>query len=211
MIPFGDGQYGSPMSEARSEPVVKAGPPKAESGSRARTRRAILDAAVRELSANAAVPLGEIATAAGVGRTTLHRYFPERADLLVAVTAHVDEQIASATTRARLDDGSARAALGRLCQEYFELGDVLTLMFNSPVAPNGREWPDETPSDHSVRDAIGRGHAEGDVDAALGRDWVLNVVWSLLFSTWDMVSTQGAPKHEALTQCLRTLDKALAP
>ncbi|GAA2660381.1 MULTISPECIES: TetR/AcrR family transcriptional regulator [Actinosynnema] len=194
------------MSEARSEPVVKA-----ESGSRARTRRAILDAAVRELSANAAVPLGEIATAAGVGRTTLHRYFPERADLLVAVTAFMEEQIASATGRARLDDGSARAALGRLCQEYFELGDVLTLMFTSPVSPSGREWDYEMPSDHRVRDAVDRGHAEGDIDAALSREWVLNMVWSLLFTTWDMVSTQGAPKHEALTQCLRTLDKALTP
>ena len=55
-------------------------------GARGRTRKAILDAAIGVLATDPAASLGQIADAADVGRTTLHRYFPERADLLTALT-----------------------------------------------------------------------------------------------------------------------------
>ena len=77
---------------------------------------------------------GEVAAAAGVGRTTLHRYFAERSDLLSALAVHVLEQVAAATERAAPTHGPAPEALGRICREYFELGDVLTVLFNEPTA-----------------------------------------------------------------------------
>ncbi len=43
---------------------------------RNRTERAILEAAVSVLARDRAATLPQIAQAAGVGRTTLHRYFP---------------------------------------------------------------------------------------------------------------------------------------
>ena len=43
-----------------------------------RTRRSLLDAAVFVLSKDSSASLSEVATTAGVGRTTLHRYFPTR-------------------------------------------------------------------------------------------------------------------------------------
>ena len=61
----------------------------AESGARHRTRRAIVEAAIGVISDNPTAPLSEIAEAAGVGRSTLHRYFPERTDLLRAVALEV--------------------------------------------------------------------------------------------------------------------------
>ena len=56
----------------------------------------------RRAGANATASLGDIATAAEVGRTTLHRYFTERSDLLSALTRHALEQVVAA--------GGARAA-----------------------------------------------------------------------------------------------------
>ncbi|MEU1179064.1 helix-turn-helix domain-containing protein [Streptomyces sp. NPDC005820] len=49
------------------------------------TRRAILDAAITLLATDPTASLSEVAAAAGVGRTTVHRYFPERSDLLAAI------------------------------------------------------------------------------------------------------------------------------
>ena len=95
-------------------------------GSRARTRQAILDAAVEVLARNPSASLGDVAVAADVGRTTLHRYFPERGDLITALHALADERLERATARARLEEGPAVAALQRLCREYFDLGDVLS-------------------------------------------------------------------------------------
>ena len=56
-----------------------------ESATRTRTRQAILAAAVTVFARDPSAALGEVAAAAGVGRTTLHRYFAERSDLLAAL------------------------------------------------------------------------------------------------------------------------------
>ena len=56
--------------------------------------------------------LGEVAAAASVGRTTLHRYFPERSDLLAAIAVHPLEQVAAATERAGLETAPRRTRSG---------------------------------------------------------------------------------------------------
>ncbi|CAL9305957.1 HTH-type transcriptional repressor LfrR [Streptomyces sp. enrichment culture] len=183
----------------------------AESGTRARTRRAIVDAAVALLAGDPTASLGDVAAAAGVGRTTVHRYFPERSDLLAAIGADVLEKVAAATERARLDDGPAAKALERLCQEYFELGDGLTLMFETPQLTNWSGWDEETEADRRFLDTVRRGHAEGSIDRELDEEWVRNLVWALLYSAWEQARTTGTSKHSALALCLHTLRKALAP
>lgn len=60
-----------------------------------RTRRAILDAAAAVLARNPAASIGEIAEAAETVRSTVHRHFPERADLISALQAYADGQCAA--------------------------------------------------------------------------------------------------------------------
>ncbi|MFF9900155.1 TetR/AcrR family transcriptional regulator [Streptomyces longispororuber] len=182
-----------------------------ESGTRARTRRAIIDAAVALVAADPTASLGDVAAAAGVGRTTVHRYFPERSDLLAAIGHDVLEKVAAATERARLDDDPAAKALERLCQEYFELGDGLTLMFESPQLATWSGWDEETAADQHFLRTVRRGHKDGSIDTALDEEWVRNLVWALLYSAWEHTRTTGASKHTAMTLCLHTLRKAIAP
>ncbi|HZC09115.1 MAG TPA: helix-turn-helix domain-containing protein, partial [Mycobacterium sp.] len=56
------------------------------SGSQARTRAAILAATASVLARNRSATLPDIADAAGVGRTTLHRYFADRERLIQEAT-----------------------------------------------------------------------------------------------------------------------------
>ncbi|MCQ6554070.1 TetR family transcriptional regulator [Streptomyces sp. C10-9-1] len=183
----------------------------ADSGTRTRTRRAIVDAAVALLARDSGASLADVAAAAGVGRTTVHRYFPERSDLLAAIGADVLEKVEAATAAARLDQGPAPEALERLCQEYFELGAGLTLMFDSPQLMTWSGWDEETPADRALSRLVERGRAEGTLDAELTPEWVQSVLWSLLYSAWELSRRREASKHTALTLCLRTLGKALAP
>lgn len=176
----------------------------------ARTRRAILDAAVRVLSADFGAPLAEIARQAGVGRTTLHRYFPERGDLLSAIAADALERTGVAVARTRLDEGPALEALERLCQELFELGDVLMLLFSEPRLMSDPVWEEETDSDRAILAAIARGHAEGAIDPAMPAAWTQELIWALLYTAWEHARTHDVPKHEALGLCLRTLRRAIA-
>ena len=52
---------------------------------RDRTRAALLSAAIDVLTDNTAASMGEIAKAAGVARSTLNRYFPDRVPEIVLI------------------------------------------------------------------------------------------------------------------------------
>ena len=182
-----------------------------ESGAKARTRRAILEAAVEVLTADPAASLADIAAAAGVGRTTVHRYFPERADLVTALSCTAMEQITEATDRARPADGTGIEALERVCQEYFDLGRMLTLVFNDPQQYGSPEWETCSPADKALLDAVERGHEDGSIDSRLTPLWVQNLLWSLLYSAWQYVQDAQVSRHHALDMCLYSVRKALRP
>ncbi|NGN64388.1 TetR/AcrR family transcriptional regulator [Streptomyces sp. A7024] len=141
----------------------------------------------------------------------MHRYFPERIDLLRALGTDVLEKVAAATERARIEESPAPAALERLCQELFELGSALTLVFDESLVATWKweGWEEETAADRALARLIDRGRTEGDFDDGLDTDWIVQVLWSLLYVAWQR-TRDGGTKHEALTLCLRTLRKAIS-
>ncbi len=181
------------------------------SGARARTRQAILNAAIEVLARNQAASLGEIATAAEVGRTTLHRYFPDRAELITALGAETQTRLNRATERARMGEGTGRDAIRRLCQEYFELGDLLSLMFAEQSVLTGPEWTDMGTCDPEFVAVVERGYRDGTIDPQLPADWVQSIIWAQLYSGWSYQRETGAARYEVLRLVLRTVTGALAP
>lgn len=178
-----------------------------ESSARERTRRAILDAAVATFAKSPNASLTEVAEKARVGRTTLHRYFPERTDLITAVGRLTEQAVADATKRARLDEGTGLDAVLRLCQEYFELSDVLTVLFFTTGVY------DEATSCMSDDDAIAvveRGREDGSLDTALDAAWILNMMWALLYAAVDHVNRGSAGRMHTQTQALTSLRKAIS-
>ena len=103
-----------------------------------RTRRDIVAAAIECWAADNSASLGEVAVTAGVGRTTLNRYFSDRAQLISAVDAECRARFAAAVGRARPAEGSGLTALLRACGEIVHLGPVLGLIFadNALVDPD---------------------------------------------------------------------------
>ncbi|GCD93562.1 TetR family transcriptional regulator [Embleya hyalina] len=73
--------------------------------------RAILEAAERVLSANPSATMEQIAEAAGVARTTVHRRFATRDALIVAMTRWATQQFHDAVTAARSDATPPAVAL----------------------------------------------------------------------------------------------------
>jgi TetR/AcrR family transcriptional regulator, repressor for lfrA len=181
-----------------------------ESGSRARTRQAILDAAIEVFARNAAASLGDVAAAAGVGRTTLHRYFAERADLTAALREEVEKRLVEAHDRARVGDDTGAAALRRICQEYFDLGDVLSLLFSEQLA-GGDDWGESTRCDGEFEAMVRRGHRDGSVDPELPATWIVSLIWSQLYAGWSYIAEHGVSRHEALRLVLRCVAGAVRP
>jgi AcrR family transcriptional regulator len=179
-----------------------------DTASRARTRQAILDAAIAVLGRNISAPLGEVATAADVGRTTLHRYYPERSDLVNALKAECALRLSRAIERARVDEGTGADALRRLCEEYFELGDVLSLVFSEHQFLTEADWCGA--EDHFAA-LVGRGQADGSIDPELPVSWLHSVLWAQLYAAWSYVADSGESRHQVLRLTLRTLSGAIAP
>ena len=177
------------------------------SPSRTRTRQAILDAAIDVLARNGSASLGDIAVAARVGRTTLHRYFPDRAELLTAVMQETGQQLGDAATRARLDEGPGLDALLRACQALLQLGDLLTLMFSEVVSIES--CGAELGFAQALDDACARGLADGTLDARLTAGWIQGVLWSSLYLGWSELREGSTPPHDVVSQLLLTVRKAI--
>lgn len=181
-----------------------------ETPTRTRTRNAILKAAVSLLSENQAAALGDIADAASVARSTLHRYFPERADLLGAVSVYAAEQLGGAVERARPNDGPGREALMRLCHEYFDHWDTITWVYMESLKGGEGDCDPGSGYDPDLSALIARGQADGTIDPALPVAWLNQLVWALLYTAWEYVR-QGESKHQALELTLRSLHKVVTP
>lgn len=177
-------------------------------GTRGRTRKAILDAAVRVLAEDPGASLGQIADAAEVGRTTLHRYFPDRAELVAAVMQEAGERLGAAAVRARLDEGPGLDALLRACQALLQLGDLLTLMFTDvvPIDTCGAEHG----FSQALDGACTRGLADGTLDPRFTPAWLQSAMWSLIYLGWSELREGTTPPHEVVSQLLLTVGKALA-
>jgi AcrR family transcriptional regulator len=178
-----------------------------------RTQQAILETAIRVLGQDPSASLRTIAQEARVGRTTLHRYFADRAALTQAVNAFAREQFRAVITRARLDEGSGLEAFVRLGTEYYEISDVLAYAFNEPAFMEEEaagECGPEDDRDARVLATIERGQADGSIDPAQPGSWIISLLWAVLYSAWHYQVTEKTTRHETLQLIVRSLRKVAA-
>lgn len=175
-----------------------------------RTNRAILDAAIATWARDSGASLGTVASAAGVGRTTLHRFHPDRAALVGAVDVEVRERFAAATERASIDTGGAMGALHRLCVEYLTLGEALRLVFtdNSVIDPG--EWDTGAASHANLTALFVRGQRDGSFDTVLDPEWMVMTMWFLLCGAWMVMVEADLPRADTVGMLMRTLAGAVS-
>ncbi|UED84418.1 TetR/AcrR family transcriptional regulator [Streptomyces profundus] len=183
-------------------PVSSSG---THSGTIARTRRAILDAAVMVLSRDRSAPMSEIAKAAEVGRSTLHRYFPDRSALVKGLYAQCAEIIERAVRDLDLDQSEVPDAFRRLVAALFEHGRLVDFLFNEPQHTDGA-WDDDQWERAHVPMAMlfVRGQREGYFAAEFDADWFIRALWYMLSAGWE-ANAEGLPRHLALERVVRTL------
>ncbi|WP_103501314.1 MULTISPECIES: TetR/AcrR family transcriptional regulator [Streptomyces] len=183
--------------------------PSGATGTTARTRRAILDAAATCYAADLAAPLSDIARAADVGRSTLHRYFPDRAALIRALVADTVEATKACFAEAELDRGTAAEALARLVPAVFELSPRLAFLFSDTsgdVLWDDSEWE----AAHAPVGALHhRGLAEGYFAPEITVDWFVRTLWYLVDAGWEAVREGALPKYEAIALVTRTMHSGL--
>lgn len=178
-----------------------------------RTRRAILEAGIEVLAANHGASISEIASKAGVSRSTFHRYFCDKTAFREAAHRLAVDEWTAAIHRARLPEGTGFDAYRRLCTELLDNVSALVWWMSAAGtegAPENFEEQDET--DHLIAEALRRGHRDGTIDSQLSVEWISNSVWAVLYAVCYIPAevTGRITSFEARQQALRTLLKAAA-
>ncbi|OLF11809.1 TetR/AcrR family transcriptional regulator [Actinophytocola xanthii] len=182
------------------------------SSARSRTERAIVTAAVRVWVRDRTATLPQIAEAAEVGRTTLHRYFPERDGLLRAATEHALEVVGGAIAEAEPDRGHPLEAIRRVVAALASTSEAIMFVFGDQslardVVPAAE--PDlPTPHD-PVIDLIRRGQAEGVFDDQLSAEWIQQVLWGVSYTAFEQVEQGTLAKFDVATTVIRTLEHGI--
>lgn len=173
-----------------------------------RTRRDIVEAAISCWSADSSASLGQVAESAGVGRTTVNRYFTDRAELVHAVDEECQRRYLAAVVRARADEGSGLAALQRVCAAIVDLGEVLGLIFADNALVDPDTWTDD--EEDPIGMLVVRGQADGSIAADLPAEWVGIHIWTSLFGAWLMIQSQSRTRPEVSQLLTRTLASGVA-
>lgn len=177
-----------------------------------RTERAIVAAAVRTWASERGATLPEIAEAAEVGRTTLHRYFPERDGLVRAAVEHALESIGAAISEAQPDTGHPLEAMRRVVAAHVSVSEAIMFVFGDQslmrdVVPTAE--PDLPAPHDPVIDLIRRGQAEGVFDDQVSAEWIQQVLWGLCYTAFEQVAQGSLAKIDVTATVTRTLERGV--
>lgn len=176
---------------------------------RPETREAILEAAFEVFAENQAASLADVATRAGVGRATLHRHFPGRAELMRELA-----KIALAELEAAVEKATADA-------ETYEEGFRLSLVATVPLA--NRQWflanegLEADPkiaaaykvSLDALRTDVEEAKKEGVFDPQVPTAWIVEAYENLTYAAWSLVRASEATPKQAADLAWRTLSQGL--
>jgi TetR/AcrR family transcriptional regulator, mexCD-oprJ operon repressor len=183
--------------------------PERERRQRADARRnvaAILDAALACLARDPDASVGDIATAAGVGRVTLYGHFPTRADLIDAVFART---VADADEALKAVDltGDPRAALARLVASSWQIVNRHRALLRAAQRTVGQ---DRIRAHHEaplrrVEALIRRGRREGAFRTDQPSSWLVATFFNVLHGAADEISAGRLDERAADRSIVATL------
>lgn len=158
----------------------------------------VLDMAAAVLAKDPAASLGQVAGAAGIGRTTLHKQFPTRHDLLVAVAARALDISESVVATAAEDPDPLR----RIIVDLLPYGAYMTLLMAQPEvfaedAITARTDAIATPIAAIVAGA-------GSIRPGIPDWWLVRSLHSLLSTAWDLVQAGWLAPRDAPELVLST-------
>lgn len=169
-----------------------------------RRARAMLDSATRVLVADPGASLAEVAEAAGVGRTTLHKHFPTRDDLVRAVGLRAVARWEEAVTA--VEDDALDGGLRDLMAAAITCGPELAFLWRNPALDSD----DEITRLYCIQEkrvlaVLQRAQRLGVIGAGTPDWWLLQSFYALGYTAFEMVHSGHLAPRDAPGLALRTL------
>lgn len=176
------------------------------SGPQARTRAAILAATAWVIARDQSATLSDVAAAAGVGRTTVHRYFPDRETLIREAKLDAICVVNEVVREAATDQGPAFEAVGRLVTGLVSIGDRLRFLFPDGVSRrDGMSRPNNQP----IVALIERGQREGALEPQLSVTWIEHALYALVQQACEDAISGDLSRHTVVATVMRTLESGI--
>ena len=146
------------------------------------TEERMLDAAIRVLGERPEASMQEVATASGVGRATLYRYFSTRDDLVRAIRLRALRDCREALAPDVLERGSTREALEAVIGALLPVLDRYRVLIDAPLPD--RSDPEQRALVEAVErpllDLIRRGQDGGELDPRFPAGFAFGVLGGVL-------------------------------
>jgi TetR/AcrR family transcriptional regulator, mexCD-oprJ operon repressor len=157
---------------------------------RDRTAAAIIDSAATILAERGeGASMEEIASAAGIGRATLYRYFPNREELLEAMAAASIQELAARIKEAHLDAVSFEEAIARLARAIIATGSKY-IALNGDSAKYTDAYPDfDVEVTEPIRALFRRAIADGYLREDLPPDLLMDLFSGLIKGALDATAS----------------------
>jgi AcrR family transcriptional regulator len=165
---------------------------------------AVLDTAVAVLVADPSASLTQVAEAAGIGRTTLHKHFATRDDLLRAVGFRAIELWEQATDPIT-DSKDADGGLAALTEAMVPIGPYLAFLWRTPGFDHdceiGGRWQAVEERAYAVLD---RARENGVLRASMPDHWLVQTFYSLVYVAAESVRSGHLAPREAPVRVVET-------
>jgi AcrR family transcriptional regulator len=171
-----------------------------------RTVRTILEAAERVLAQDPGATMEDIAVAAGVARTTVHRRFSTREALITALGEWASRQLEAAVDQARPDTAPPLVALYQATANVLQVKSSWSFSMDTAVARSDKAEQIQCrildTCDRLFRRLQDSGALRPDVDLI----WARRVYYALIHEACQYVAAEPDPDTDALaTQLIDTL------
>ena len=161
--------------------------------------RHLLDSAAEVLCRDSGASLAQVASAAGVSRTTLHRHFATRQDLLRALAHDALDRVAAAVDGSVLAEGPAAEVLTAVAAAVLPLADELRFLDLGASVWNLPElierWYDLAEPLEAV---IRKGQRDGALRADQPPAWIVDVFTSTVWAASDGIRDGRIARRDAV-------------
>ncbi|NUP47872.1 MAG: TetR/AcrR family transcriptional regulator [Catenulispora sp.] len=173
--------------------------------SRRPMKRPLLDVVAEVLVAQPGASLAEVAEAAGISRTTLHKHYATREELVRAVGVRVTDIWEQAVERVAKEPGT-EAGLRQLLAAMIESGPQLTFLWRNPALDADEELTRRyIDVERRCLAVLDRARSRGLLAASATNWWLLQTMYSLVYTAAEAIEAGKLAPLDAPDLVLSTL------
>ncbi|WP_025716387.1 TetR/AcrR family transcriptional regulator [Paenibacillus sp. 1-18] len=165
----------------------------------------LLDVATMLLIEKPTASMNEIADYAGIGTATLHRYVESREQLMIHLGFRAIEVVSETIKGISLDEDNYENYIPELIEALIPLGDKIYFLAHDASVNYNKEIEG---ADQKLREPILHViqilQQKGYFQPHIGKEWIMDVLYSLLFLTWQQVKNGNIAKNSAAALVVNT-------